>query len=75
MIPPHDLGHYRVSDAIGIAWNSEGTLARLHVPTDDQKAIILSMKAELLERLRQDIVHALQHRPVSNRRRKLDIQP
>jgi hypothetical protein len=43
MIPPHDLGHYRVSDAIGIAWNSEGTLARLHVPTDDQKAIILSI--------------------------------
>ena len=65
MIPPHDLHHYRVSDTIGIAWDSEGKLARLHVPTDDQKALILSMQAELLERLRQDIVHALQHRPVS----------
>jgi len=54
---------YTVSEWVNVAWDAEGKTLTLNCRADDGTALDLTMPPDLVEALRQDIAHALSHRP------------
>lgn len=57
------IQHFQLGDRAKIAWNGSGTIADVYFPTGKATAVVLTMPAEALRLLREDIDTALSHKP------------
>jgi hypothetical protein len=54
--------HFWVSEPLNVEWAAQGKFVRVSFDADDRKPILLSMPAELAEKLQAGIALALRHR-------------
>jgi len=63
MIEYKELRHYDCSHRLKIEWSPSGNIANVYLIADDNRATVATISATTLALWREDIAHALGHRP------------
>jgi hypothetical protein len=67
--PFSPLHHSLFTQRVKVEWNASGTAADVYFLTEDgNRQFVLTMSAQVLELLREDIADALANKPGSTRR-------